>query len=511
MVIVAALFATTAAMMATGIRQELTPPEDRAVALLSVSAPQGVSLQYTAAKMREIEALMQPLRDSGEITNLFSITGTGSNSRGFMVMTLAHWNDRERSQQDIVGEINTALREVVGVRAFAIQPNSLGIRGAGRGLTFALTGNDYTQLEDVAETLVERMQQNPGFGQVRLEYETTQPQLFIEIDRTRASDLGVEIAGLGDALRAVLDGRSVGTVFLDDTSYDIQMLSTATPVNDPSDLENVFVQAGDGQMIPLSSFVRLEERAVAPELEREGQNRSVEISAGLTDDLPLGAALAEIQALAGDVLEPQNQIVPLAEAATLDETSSGLLMTFGFAILVVFLVLAAQFESFVSAVVVMATVPLGIACALIALVLTGQSLNIYSQIGLVMLIGIMAKNGILIVEFANQLRDGGQGVRDAILNASTIRLRPVMMTMISTVLGGVPLIYSFGAGAEAREALGWVIVGGLGLATLSTLYLTPVAYLLLARFSVPKAEEETRLMRELDAAVAPPASDGRTA
>ena len=510
-VIVAALFAATAAMMSTGIRQELTPPEDRAVALLSVSAPQGVSLEYTAAKMREIEALMQPLRDSGEITNLFSISGTGSNSRGFMVMTLAHWNDRERSQQDIVGQINGALREVVGVRAFAIQPNSLGIRGAGRGLTFAVTGNDYTQLEEAAGALVERMQENPGFGQVRLEYETTQPQLFIEIDRTRASDLGVEIAGLGDALRAVLDGRSVGTVFLDDTSYDIQMLSTATPVNDPGDLENVFVQSGDGQMIPLSSFVRLEERAVAPELEREGQNRSVEISAGLTDDLPLGAALAEVQALAAEILEPQNQIVPLAEAATLDETSSGLLMTFGFAILVVFLVLAAQFESFVSAVVVMATVPLGIACALIALVLTGQSLNIYSQIGLVMLIGIMAKNGILIVEFANQLRDGGASVRDAILDASTIRLRPVMMTMISTVLGGVPLIFSFGAGAEAREALGWVIVGGLGLATLSTLYLTPVAYLLLARFTVPKAEEETRLMRELDDAVQGTGAAGRTA
>jgi hydrophobic/amphiphilic exporter-1 (mainly G- bacteria), HAE1 family len=500
-VLVAALFAATAAMMASGIRQELTPPEDRAVALLSVSAPQGVSLDYTAAKMREIEALMQPLRDSGEVTNLFSIAGTGSNARGFMVMTLAPWDERARSQQEIVGQINGALRGVVGVRAFAIQPNSLGIRGAGRGLTFAVTGNDYGQLEEVAGALVARMQENPAFGQVRLEYETTQPQLFIEIDRTRASDLGIDISGLGDALRAVLDGRSVGTVFVEDTSYDIQMLSTSTPVNDPGDLENVFVQAGDGQMIPLSSFVRLEERAVAPELEREGQNRSVEISAGLTPDMTLGDALAEVEVLAEDVLEAQNRIIPLAEAATLDETSAGLLLTFGFAMLVVFLVLAAQFESFISAIVVMATVPLGLACAIFALAFTGLSLNLYSQIGLVMLIGIMAKNGILIVEFANQLRDRGEGIRDAIQNASTIRLRPVMMTMISTVLGGVPLILSFGAGAEAREALGWVIVGGLGLATVSTLYLTPVAYLLLARFSTPKAAEEERLARELDLAV----------
>ena len=298
----------------------------------------------------------------------------------------------------------------------------------------------------------------------------------------------------------MLDGRSVGELFIDDTSFDIQMLSSSHPVNDPSDLENVFVRAGDGQMIPMSTFVTLSERAVAPELNREGQNRSVEISAGLTPAMSLGQAMVEVERLGEDVLAEENRIVPLAEAATLDQTSSGMLMTFGFAILVVFLVLSAQFESFISAIVVMCTVPLGLACAAIAMVLTGMSLNVYSQIGLVMLIGIMAKNGILIVEFANQLRDRGAPLREAIFEASTIRLRPVMMTMTSTVLGGVPLILSSGAGAEAREALGWVIVGGLGLATLSTLYLTPVAYLLLARFSKPKVEEERRLARELAAA-----------
>ena len=207
-----------------------------------------------------------------------------------------------------------------------------------------------------------------------------------------------------------------------------------------------------------------------------------------------------MRAIGDEVLAENNRIVPLAEAATLDQTNSGIFLTFGFAILVVFLVLAAQFESFISAVVVMATVPLGLACAVFALLLTGQSLNVYSQIGLVMLIGIMAKNGILIVEFANQLRDKGDSVHDAILRASTIRLRPVMMTMTSTVVGGIPLILSAGAGAEAREALGWVIVGGLGMATLSTLYLTPVAYLLLARFATPKAHEEARLQSELQAA-----------
>ena len=504
-VLAAALFATTAAMMFGSIRQELTPREDRAVALLVVRAPQGVSLDYTTAKMREIEALAEPLKEAGEVTNVFSITGFGADNRGFMVFSLAPWGDRARSQNEIVGQINAGLRDIVGVRAFAIQPNSLGIRGAGRGLSFAITGSSYGQLAEVADALIARMQDNPAFGSVRLDYETTQPQLFIEVDRTRASDLGVEIAGLGEALRAVLDGRTVGSVFIDDLSYDIQMLSTSDPVNDPGDLSNIFVEAGDGTMVPMSSFVRLQERAVAPELGREGQNRSVEVTASLTPDFALGDAMAEVRRLGDEVLAEDNRIVPLAEAATLDQTSSGLVVIFGFAIAVVLLVLAAQFESFVSAVVVMATVPLGLACAVFAMVFTGLSLNVYSQIGLVMLIGIMAKNGILIVEFANQLRDRGAAVREAILEASTVRLRPVMMTMVSTVLGGVPLILSAGAGAEAREALGWVIVGGLGLATLSTLYLTPVAYLLLAGLSKPRIEEERRLTLELDSALQGPA------
>jgi hydrophobic/amphiphilic exporter-1 (mainly G- bacteria), HAE1 family len=494
-------FAGAAALAFGQIRQELTPPEDRAVVLLRVETPQGVSLDHTTAKMREIEDAVIGLQDTGEVTNIFAIAGSGGQANsGFMVMTLAPWGERARSQQQIAADITARLRAVVGVRAFALQPNSLRIRGAGQGLRFALVGASYDDLSRDAAALVAAMEENPAFGQVRLGYDTTQPQLFIEVDRARAADLGIRIEGLGEALQAVLDGRSVGTVFIGDKSHDIQLISTADPVNDPSDLERVFMRSATGQTVPLSSFVRLQERAVAPELGREAQARAVPISAGLTPELPLGQALAEVETLAAEILPPGARIVPLAEAATLDETGSGLLLTFGFAILIVFLVLAAQFESFVSAVIVMSTVPLGLACAIFALVLTGSSLNVYSQIGLVLLVGIMAKNGILIVEFANQLRNRGHDVRAAITEGAAVRLRPVMMTMISTVLGGVPLILSSGAGAEAREALGWVIVGGLGLATLVTLYLTPVVYLLLARFTTPQAAEEARLRRELDKA-----------
>lgn len=496
----ALIFAAVAALLFTGLRQELTPPEDRAVILLSIQAPQGVALDYTDGKMRDIEALLEPLRASGEVTNIFAIAGQGSDSRGFMVISLADWAMRSRSQQEIAAEVTGKLRGLIGIRAFAIQPNSLGIRGAGNGLSFAVVGDDYGTLAESARKLAETMEQNPAFGQVRLGYDTTQPQLFIEVDRARAADLGINIAGMGEALQAVLDGRRVGTVFLNDESFDIKLVSTADPVNDPGDLERVFVRAGNGQMVPVSTFVSLTERAIAPELSREAQMRSVPVSASLTPALPLDAALAEVTRLAGDVLPPDSRIVPLAEAATLNETSSGLLLTFGFAILIVFLVLAAQFESFVSAVIVMATVPLGLACAVFALVLTGGSLNVYSQIGLVLLVGIMAKNGILIVEFANQLRDEGASVRQAIERASVIRLRPVMMTMVATVLGGLPLIFAFGAGAEARAVLGWIIVGGLGLATIATLYITPVAYLLLAGLSKPKAAETALLRRELQEA-----------
>jgi HAE1 family hydrophobic/amphiphilic exporter-1 len=258
-------------------------------------------------------------------------------------------------------------------------------------------------------------------------------------------------------------------------------------------------------MVPMATVVTLEERAIAPELTRESQMRAISITAGLNDGMALGQAYDLAQELATPLLPPGSRIIPLAETATLGETSSGLFLTFGFAVVVVLLVLAAQFESFVSALIVMATVPLGLGCAMVAMVLTGVSLNVYSQIGLVLLVGIIAKNGILVVEFANQLRDHGATVREAIEEACRIRLRPVMMTMVCTILAGVPLLLSHGAGAEAREALGWVIVGGLGLATVLTLFLTPVAYLLLAGFSKPRAEESQRLEMELAGVGAEPA------
>lgn len=499
---VSLLFAGTAGVLFGTIKSELTPSEDRSIAFMRISAPQGVSLDYLSQEMRQIETMLQPYRDSGEIISTFSIAGSGgSKNSGFMVMRLAPWEERSRSQQEILAEISALVRDVPGVRAFAFQPNSLGIRGAGSGLQFAVAGSvSYAQLGETAEKILAEMEKDPRFRQARLSSEATQPQLSVSIDRERASDLGIDINGLGTAMQAMLDGRKVGQVFINDQAYDVKFVSTTNPINDPTDMENIFLKTGDGRFVPVSTIATLKEQAVPPSLTREQQLRAVAITSALAPDFALGSAYQEAIRIAEPLLPPGARIIPLAETATLGEQSSSMAQVFGFAIVIILLVLAAQFESFISAIIIMATVPLGLACAVFAMLLTGTTLNVYSQIGLVLLVGIMAKNGILIVEFANQLRDRGQGVREAIENASVIRLRPVMMTMICTIVGGVPLIMASGAGAEARIALGYVIVGGLGLATLSTLFLTPVAYLLLGRFITPAAHEEQRLHREMEAA-----------
>ncbi|TIM03812.1 MAG: efflux RND transporter permease subunit, partial [Mesorhizobium sp.] len=443
----------------------------------------------------------EPLRDSGEIRNTFESAGrNGAYNAGFMVMTLAPWDKRDRSQQEIMADISRLTRQVPSVRVFPMQPNSLGIRGAGNGLQFALVGNNRAALGNAAVKIIAEMQKDPGFQSPRLSVDPTQPQLSVAIDRERASDLGIDITRLADSFQAMLDGNDVVDVYIADRSYGVKLVSTTNPINDPTDLENIFLKTADGRFVPMSTIATLTERAVPPSLTREQQQPSVAITSNLSGDFALGQALTRAEAIATPLLPPGSRIVPLAEAATLGETNSAMITIFGFSLVIILLVLAAQFESFVSAVIIMATVPLGLACAIFALLLSGTSLNAYSQIGLVLLVGVMAKNGILIVEFANQLRDRGLGVREAIEQASTIRLRPVMMTMICTVLGGVPLVLASGAGAEARIALGWVIVGGLGLATVSTLFLTPVAYLLLGRFVTPKVEEASRLKRELEQA-----------
>ncbi|ARM13117.1 MULTISPECIES: efflux RND transporter permease subunit [Rhizobium] len=492
------MFAAAALIAFSTVKSELTPEEDRSMVMMRLTTPQGSSLEYTRDKMQLLEEYLQPLVDSRDIRNVFSISGQGGSlNSGFMVLTLAPWGERQRTQAEVVADINQAAAKVPALRGNAISSNSLRIRGAGSGVQMALIGNDHEALTAAAAKLVQALEATGQYDTPRLTNEPSQAQVSVAIDRERASDLGIDITGLSTAIQSLLEGRSVVDVFVDGESYPVLLTSTTRPIDDPTDLENVFLKTGDGKIVPMSVIATMKEGSVAPQLNREQQLASVAITAGLKNGMSLGTAVSQVTELAAPLLPPGARLLPLAEAATLEENSSGMALTFGFAIVIIFLVLAAQFESVLSSLIIMSTVPLGLACAVFALIITGSSLNIYSQIGLVLLVGVMAKNGILIVEFANQLRDRGEDVRSSIEKACALRLRPVMMTMIATILGGVPLVFAHGAGAEARVALGWVIVGGLGFATLVTLFITPVAYLLLARFAKPHAHEEARLHEEM--------------
>ncbi len=480
------------------LSEELLPPEDRGVMFIGISAPPGAGLAYTDAQVEQAEAIVAPLIESGEATNMFALVGRGSSNSAFLIVRLTPWDERSRSQQEIVAQIRPALSAIPGAQVFLRSPNSLGIRGGGSGLSFALTGGDYDRIAAAADDLAAAAEAQPEiFERLSVDYDTNQPQLAIVIDRERVTDLGIPLRDVGAGLRAMIEGDDVAQIFIDGEAVDVIVQSAAGVIDDPADLENLYIRTNAGRTLPLSSIVDLQEMAIAPELDRENQRRAVAVSASLAGDLPLRTGMDAILALAADVLPDDIDLVFTGDAATLDQTSSGVGLTFGIALLVVLLVLAAQFESFASAIVIIATVPFGVAAAVLALYATGTSINIYSQIGLVMLIGLLAKNGILIVEFANQLRDRGYSVRDAVRDAAVIRLRPVMMTMISTVLGGLPLVLSSGPGAEARESIGWIVVGGLGFATFFTLFLTPVAYVIFARLGSARATETRRLREEL--------------
>jgi HAE1 family hydrophobic/amphiphilic exporter-1 len=340
---------------------------------------------------------------------------------------------------------------------------------------------------------------------VRVDFNASQPQLSLRVDRARAGELGVSADALDVMLRALVDGTEVAEITVDDRTVPILLESRARAATDPANLLDFQVRAvgPEGQrLVPLAQFVRLEETAIPSELDRLGQRRAVELSAVPSGGLPLQEAVDGLRALAAEQLPPGMGLLFRGDAATLQDTGREVAITFGIALLVVFLVLVAQFEGVASAAVIMLTVPFGLAAAVFAMWLSGTSLNIYSQIGLLLLIGVMAKNSILMVEFADQLRDAGRSVREAAQEAASTRLRPIFMTMAATVVGALPLVIGGGAGAESRRAIGWVIFGGLSLAALFTLFLTPVIYVAVARFSKPRASQAEQLAREMREAAA---------
>ncbi|WP_291076221.1 efflux RND transporter permease subunit [Hyphomonas sp.] len=466
------------------IRQEYVPSEDRGAFFVSIRGPEGASYEYMERYMDEIERRLLPYTDTGEVNRLLMrAPGFGSSAfnQGFVIVVLNDWSER-RPADEIISNVNRDLSDLPGIRAFAIMRQGLG-GGTGKPIQFVLGGPSYEQLTEWRDTFVASLEaDNPGLVDIDWDYKETQPQYRIDVNYDRAADLGVTVADIGVTLQTMLGSRRVTTYIENGEEYDVILEGLRSEQNTPNDVQNIYVRsARSGQLIPLSSLISIRPIADSPSLNRYNRVRSITIEAGLAEGASLGNVLEAMQTRARDVL-PQEATIDF-KGQSLDYKTSGqsILFVFATGLVIVFLVLAAQFESYRHPVIIMLCVPATLAGGLAGIWLTGNSLNIYTQIGLIMLIGLAAKNGILIVEFANQLRDEGHPFRESIREASLARFRPIIMTSLTTAAGALPLILSSGAGAETRAAIGVLILFGVIVAALVTVLFVPTAYALIAR------------------------------
>ena len=481
----------------SSLPQEYSPTEDRSSFFVLMNAPEGASFEYTQRYARDMENVLLPLLDQGEAYRVLISTprfGSGAAvNNSIAIISLENWDQRERSTQQIVGSLFPALSAMPGVRAFPIQPGGLGQRGFSTPVQFVLGGDTYEDLARWRDAFLAKASENPRLLNLDADYKEVKPQLLIQVNRNRAADLGVSVSEVGRTLETMLGSRRVTTYLDRGEEYDVILQAEDADRRTPGDIENLYVRASkSGELVPLSSLVTVSEGADAATLNRFNRLRSITISANLAPGYTLGEALIYLRSVAEETLPTEARIDYKGQSRELQESSSSVLVTFALALLVVFLVLAAQFESFIHPLIIMLTVPLAVVGALLGLELSGGSLNIYSQIGIVMMVGLAAKNGILIVEFANQLRDAGASVEEAIREAARLRLRPIVMTSISTVIGVLPLILGGGAGAESRMAIGVVVFAGVLFSTVLTLGVVPTFYRLLAPYTrSPEAVTQT--------------------
>ncbi|BDG72759.1 efflux RND transporter permease subunit [Roseomonas fluvialis] len=484
-----ALLSAFAVVLYAALPKEFAPTEDRGVVIIPTTGPEGASFGYTMEHVLQIERLLQRYVENGEAVAVFATVGGFSRPAvgnvANIFIRLAPWAERSRKQQQIAAEVFPQIAQIPGVRGFALNPPSLGARGFQPPVQFVIGGPDYDTLIGWRDQFLARARENPRLLNLDHNFKETKPEVRVEIDRRKAADLGVSIAAVGRTIETMMGSREVTTYVVGGQEYKVLLQAPEEARLSPYDLQNVFVRTASGGLVPLSNIVTMSERARAQTLSREDRVRAITITASLAPGYSLGDALAYMDGVAREVLPGDARISYRGQSLEFRESSGALYLTFAMALLVVFLVLAAQFESFIHPFVILLSTPLAITGGLLALWWTGQSLNVFSQIGMILLIGLMAKNGILVVEFANQLRDRGMSVRDAVLEASVVRLRPILMTSIATVLGAVPLAMATGAGAESRSALGVVIVGGITLSTFVTLYAVPALYLLLAPYTKP--------------------------
>ncbi|HRP09748.1 MAG TPA: efflux RND transporter permease subunit [Terricaulis sp.] len=487
----------------TQLSSELTPPEDRGIIMVQAQAPEGSGFDYMSRVMGQVEQVLLTYVESGEARQLtilapaFGDQGTNRFSSGMGRLFLSTWEERHRTGAEIETELNRRLGEIPGatVRARMVSPFEGG-GGGGDGASIVLLGATYEQLATVGHRIMDRMRESPTFQRPRMNYEPTSPRVLVNIDRERAAALGVSVQAIGRTLEATMGQRRVNTIADRGEEYYVYIQAERQERSDIADLSNKYVRSDrTGELVALSTLVETRTMGDAAERRRMSRQAAVTLSASIAGDAAIGDAIEELEQMARAEIGEAPITLDYAGAARQYRQASGaILFAFGFALLIVFLVLAAQFESFVHPFVIMLAVPLAVTGGLFGLLLFDETLNIYSQIGLIILIALAAKNGILIVEFANQMRDEGRSVRDAILEASDLRLRPVLMTSIATIIGVVPLILGHGAGSESRLAIGVVIFFGLSVATMLTLFVVPTFYDLLAHYT--KSPETTA--KEID-------------
>jgi multidrug efflux pump len=471
--------------------KEFSPTEDRGAIIVRIQAPEGASLDYTRDRVKEVEAAIMPLEEQGIVDSMLSQVAPGFSrpspvNSGLVIVRLVPWEERTVKQQDLVQRLTGQVSNFPGARAFPFNPPSFGGAGGfGQPIQFVLGGPDYDTLRGWRDIVMQKAQETGRFVNLDSDYRESQPDIRVQIDRQRAADLGVSVEEIGRTLELMFGEREVSTFVNRGDEYPVIMRARAQDRATPNDLTNTFIRAANGELVPLASFVRLTESAAPQALNRFDRLRSITIQSSLAPGVSIGEGLSTLQQIVRDNLPAEARIGYTGQSKDFRESSGAIYITFGLALLVVFLVLAAQFESWINPFIIMLTVPLAVTGGLLALVVTGQSLNIYSQIGMILLIGLMTKNGILIVEFANQLRERGYSVRDAVIESSVLRLRPILMTSIAMIGGAVPLAWSTGAGAEARNAIGSVIVGGVMLSTILTVLVVPSIYLLIGGFTKP--------------------------
>jgi len=464
-------------------KSELAPMEDRGVILVIINGPDGATLDYTSKYVNMLEKIG---RKYSEFDKFFAVVGNPTVAQGAVFLGALPWDQRKRSTLDMAREMMPAMGGMSGVMAFPITPPSLGQAFRERPFNFVVLTNDsYENLAKVTKTIQDEVAKNPGIVSMDVDLRLNKPEISLEVDRERAADLGIPVDVIARAVETAMGGRSVTQYKRGGEQYDVVVQTEAKNRNTPMDVEKIFVRGRADTMVPLSALVKMKEVVVPRELNHFSQRRSVTFTANLAPTYSLGQALTFMKGVTGKVLKTGYTTDVNGNSREFVQSSGSLSGVFVLALVFIFLVLAAQFESFVDPFVILLSVPLSMVGALLALQWTGSTLNVYSQIGLITLVGLITKHGILIVEFANQLRMTGMSALEAVHQSATLRLRPILMTTGAMVLGAIPLAMATGAGSESRQQIGWVIVGGMSLGTLLTIFVVPTMYSLFARKETP--------------------------